>query len=366
MTGLWGPATAVPGPGLSRQQTLAFLTKSLNLPPRRAVWLSGLMKGAGIERRYTCVEEFHTDPCLESATSCLAVHWESVLGGLEGRMARFRTASVALAETACRGALERSGFSSTEVTHLVFVTCTGFENPGPDTDLTDRLGLPHTVHRLQIGFMGCQAAIQGLRLADAVCRSEPEAVVLLVCVELGTLHFDPSRSDREHLVVASLFGDGAAAALISRRSSAVAPELQLHFFTSRRVPSGADLLYWRLGEPAFRMGLKKGLPGVVRAEVDRFARDLIPPATPRARMGWAIHPGGRAVLDVVQEALGLDDAQVAPSRRVLSEYGNMSSPTLLFVLAAMPEEARSGVALAFGPGLSLEGFQWSRPGRYRR
>lgn len=278
-------------------------------------------------------------------------------------MERFRTASVALAETASRGALERAGVPAAEVTHLVFVTCTGFENPGPDTDLADRLGLADTVHRLQVGFMGCQAAIQGLRLADAICRSDAEAVVLLVCVELGTLHFDPSRSDREHLVVSSLFADGAAATLITRRASAYVPDIQLHFFTSRRVPSGADLLSWRLGEPAFRMGLRKGLPDVVRAEVESFARDLLPPATPGARLGWAIHPGGRAVLDVVQDALGLDAAQVAPSRRVLSEFGNMSSPTLLFVLAAMPKDKRSGVALAFGPGLSLEGFQWSRPSR---
>ena len=126
------------------------------------------------------------------------------------------------------------------------------------------------------------------------------------------------------------------------------------------------MLSWRLGEPAFKMGLGKGLPEIVRAEVESFARTLTPPATPMERLGWAIHPGGRAVLDVVQEALGLSAAQVSPSRRVLSDYGNMSSPTLLFVLAAMPQDLRSGIALAFGPGLSLEGFQWSRPGRLRR
>ncbi|HCL28220.1 MAG TPA: type III polyketide synthase [Candidatus Latescibacteria bacterium] len=365
-SGLWGPVTAVPGPGMSKAQTLAFLTECLDLPPRRAAWLGAVMDVAGIERRYTCVEEFYQHVSGDAATTSAAAHWESVLGGLEGRMARYVKASAQLSEEAARAALQLAELPPEEVTHLVFVTCTGFENPGPDAELANRLRLPDTVHRLQVGFMGCQASIQGLRLADAICRSEPKAVVLLVCVELGTLHFDPSRTDREHLVISSLFGDGSGAALITRRSLAVAPDLRLLKFTSRRVPAGAELLSWRLGEPAFNMGLGRELPEVVRREVCDFVRDLVPPATPKARLGWAIHPGGRAVLDAVQESLELSDEQLAPSRHVLSAYGNMSSPTLLFVLAELPLEQRSGVALAFGPGLSLEGFGWSRPSRSSR
>jgi len=364
IVGVWGPVTAVPGVGLSREQTLSFLISSLGLSERRSQWLNSLMDQAGIDWRYTCVDEFcHTSEQQEIPRG--AEHWESVLGGLDGRMARYGRHSVALAETAGRQVLEQSGLAPGEVTHLVFVTCTGFENPGPDAELVDRLGLPATVHRLQVGFMGCQAAVQGLRLADSICRSEPEAVVLLICIELGTLHFNPARTDREHLVVSSIFGDGAAAALISRRELAVAPSYFLDYFHSQRVSAGADFLSWKLGEPAFTMGLGRELPDLVRTVVGPFVRSLLPQATPGDRTGWVLHPGGRAVIDAVQETLCLSDEQVAPTRGVLAKYGNMSSPTLLFVMAAMPPCWRSGVALAFGPGLSIEGFQWSRPAASR-
>lgn len=350
--GLWGPGLAVPPHRLARADTVEVLSRILQLSQGRRAWLERLCAGSGIDQRFTCAREFchGTRP------------WPSAdpFEGLRGRMERFRKLAVPLAAAAAGAALSRAGLPGSAVTHLIWVTCTGLENPGPDLDLAEQLGIDRDAHRLQIGFMGCQAAVHGLRVADAICRSEAEAVVLLVCAELCTLHFDPGRDDAEALVVASLFGDGAAAALLTRRYAAVEPQFRIREFASRRVPEAAGLLTWRLGEPAFRMGLGRQLPGVLAAHVADFSNRLRAPATPADQAGWAIHPGGRAVLDAVGAALRLTPRQMAPSRSVLARYGNMSSPSLLFALDAVPAEATSGVGLAFGPGLSLEGFGWVR------
>jgi predicted naringenin-chalcone synthase len=208
--------------------------------------------------------------------------------------------------------------------------------------------------------MGCQAAIQGLRVSDAICRSEPEAVVLLVCAELCTLHFDLTSQDPESLVVASLFGDGAGAALLSRRFLAVRPLCCIVDFASERVPGSEALLTWRLGEPAFQMGLSRSLPDVVGRHIGSFAQRLRPRAAAASRTGWAAHPGGRAILDAVQAGLGLEGEALSASRRTLADHGNMSSATLLFVLDQVVPRHPAGVALALGPGLSLEGLRWVR------
>jgi predicted naringenin-chalcone synthase len=355
-TGLWGPVTAVPGPGLDREATHRFLVHALDLSPRRAAWLGEVMAAAGIERRYSCVNEFLEPPRAETAGPD---HWEGVLGGLAGRMRRFRTAAADLSVQAASDALSRSGFCAQDVTHLVFVTCTGFENPGADVDLCDRLGLRNDVHRVQIGFMGCQASMQGMRVADAFCRSEPDAVALLVAVELGSLHFDPQRTDRESLIAACLFGDGAAASLISRRSAASVPDFRFLDFASLRIPDLADLLTWKVEDPAFRMGLARELPDALGAQVRRFV-DALAPSAALGDLGWAVHPGGRAILDTVAAALNLPAMKLAPSRQVLADYGNLSSPTIQFVLSGLPPDWQEGLALAVGPGISLEGLRWRR------
>lgn len=362
-TRLWGPGLAVPPHRLTRRQTVEVLTRILRLSAKRRAWLQRVCDASAVDQRFTCVGEFARYDRLDLSSGPSAVTGEEDLfGGLAGRMERYRKTVVPLALAAAQAALRRAALPGAAVTHLVWVTCTGLESPGPDLDLADQLGVGRDAFRLQIGFSGCHASAHGLRVADWICQSEVEAVVLLVCAELCTLHLDPGRDDAESLVIASLFGDGAAALVASRRSTAVTPQFDISDFASRRVPEAAGLLTWRLGEPAFRMGLGRRLPEAVGACVQDFALQLRPTTTPAEQLGWAIHPGGRAVLDAAGAALGLTPEQLEPSRSVLARYGNMSSPSLLFALDAVPDRFRQGVGLALGPGLSLEGFRWSRAG----
>lgn len=238
------------------------------------------------------------------------------------------------------------------VTHLVVASCTGFVAPGIDQIIARALGLPGNVERTLVGFMGCYGAVAALRVAHHLVRSEPAARVLVVTIELTTLHLQGD-TEVEPLLGMLQFGDGAAAALVS-----AAPEgLALDRFAAATLPESHELIRWTVGDEGFVMTLAGAVPG-------RIAEALGDPATRAALVGgepvdgWAVHAGGRSVLDAVERALDLPDDALAYSRGVLAANGNMSSATLMFVLARFLAGApvARGVALAFGPGLAAEGF----------
>lgn len=239
------------------------------------------------------------------------------------------------------------------VTHLVVASCTGFAAPGLDHAICARLGLPEHVSRTLVGFMGCQAAIVALRLAADAVRADPAARVLVVNLELCTLHLQ-ARAEVEQLLCFLLFGDGCSAALVSAEPRGA----RLDAFRAALMPEASEQIAWRVGDDGFDMVLS----GAVPASLTR----ALPPRLPAILGGadaaefdlWAIHPGGRSVLDAVEEACRPPQGAMAHSRAVLEAHGNMSSPTVMFVLrdmlAARPEPGRKGVAMAFGPGLSAE------------
>lgn len=244
-----------------------------------------------------------------------------------------------------------------QVTHLVLASCTGFVAPGIDQLLARELGLPDTIERTLIGFMGCYAAVTALKTAHHIVRSEPEAVVLVVTVELSTLHLQQS-NELEPLLAMLLFADGAAAALVSARPHGLAIEAPF----ALALAESESLISWTIGDTGFAMGLSGEVPG-------RISTALATP-TMRNRIGdaqaidsWAVHAGGRSILDAVEHGLRLPAQALAESRGVLRDYGNMSSATLMFVLQRILSGApvRSGVALAFGPGLAVEGFRYRSP-----
>ena len=263
---------------------------------------------------------------------------------------------------AARTALHQAAPTVTpqDVTHVITVSCTGFFAPGPDVRVVKGLGLPADVTRLHLGFMGCNAAFPALRAAYAACRSDPQAVVLVVCVELCTLHLHV-RNDPDTIMGNALFADGAAATVITAREvGAPASEsvLELLDFETTLAPVGEDELAWSVGDEGFEMILGTYVPRII----DDHVSDALAPLL--ARTGhkaadiplWAVHPGGRSILDKVQSRLELTDDQMEPSRGVLADTGNMSSATILFVLDRLRTSDRGGVAaaLAFGPGLSIE------------
>jgi len=241
------------------------------------------------------------------------------------------------------------------ITHLIVVSCTGFAAPGLDLDLIDRLALSPRVERTSIGFMGCYAAINALRFARHVVRSEPNARVLVVCLELCTLHLQET-SDLEQVLSFLIFADGAAAALVTAEPHGLA----LNRSATVLAPEAADQITWRIGRTGFDMKLAGGVPTTIAAVLPRHLPGILEGAPADAIEHWAVHPGGRSVLDAVARALELEPEKLATSRCVLRRYGNMSSATVLFVLKEMlASRIRGpGCAIAFGPGLAIESLMF--------
>ena len=266
---------------------------------------------------------------------------------------RYRELAPPLFVAAAQDAVQRAGIEAASITHVVTVSCTGFTQPGPDLDIVRELGLRPTVFRQHIGFMGCCAAFPALRVADAFAASDPDAVVLVVCAELCTLHVRAS-DDPDQIVANSVFGDGAAAVVVT----ADGPGLRMDEFATTVVPEGASEMAWNIGDEGFEMILSTAVPKLVGTTVAQAVGPLLPAGGAAAIPVWAVHPGGRAILDRTQDALGLSDEAMGPSRAVLRDHGNMSSATVLFVLRqALDEGVDDGtpvVALAFGPGLTVE------------
>lgn len=240
-----------------------------------------------------------------------------------------------------------------EISHIVVASCTGFVAPGIDQLIARALGLPGSVERVLIGYMGCYAGITALRSARHIVRSQPEARVLVVAVELCTLHLRPV-GDIEKLLAMLQFGDGAAAAIVSAEPAGL--ELTAPF--SMSLPESHDLITWLIGDSGFAMHLSGEVPGrIAEALADPPVRERV--FGEGAPDSWAVHPGGRSILDAVSRGLELDEGALDPSREVLARCGNMSSATVLFVLEAIMASGATignGRALAFGPGLAVEGL----------
>jgi predicted naringenin-chalcone synthase len=246
-----------------------------------------------------------------------------------------------------------------EITHLVIASCTGFTAPGIDQVLARRLGLAPTVERVVIGFMGCYAGVTALRTAGHIVRSDPGARVLAVAVELCTLHLQETDS-LERLLAMAQFADGAAAALVTGEGAGLA----LGDSLSLTLEDSHELITWTIGDTGFAMNLSGEVPNrladaLVRAEVAETVTAGLPSSGLDA---WAVHPGGKSIVDAVERAMELPAERLEASRGVLNDYGNMSSATVLFVLQRlMAERPQNGIALAFGPGLAMEGlrFRWT-------
>ena len=246
-----------------------------------------------------------------------------------------------------------------EITHMVVASCTGFIAPGIDQIIARRLGLAQDVERTLIGFMGCYAGVTALRSAAHIVRSDRSARVLVVAVELCTLHMQPT-GNLESLLAMAQFADGAAAAIVSGEGEGLA----LGEGLSATLEESSELITWTIGDTGFAMHLSGEVPGrLAEALADSGLQETL--LKNGRDQAWAVHPGGRSVLDAVERGLGLPGDALDHSRAVLSENGNMSSATVIFVLdRMMADRPADGIALAFGPGLAMEGlrFGWTDAG----
>jgi predicted naringenin-chalcone synthase len=274
-------------------------------------------------------------------------------------MALFETHALDLAARAV--ATLRLDSDADEITHLVVASCTGFTAPGLDQQLIRALQLNPGIERTMVGFMGCAAAVNALKLARHIVRSEPDATVLVVNVELCTLHMQET-GNLEEILSALLFGDGCAAALVSARPEGIA----LADFRAVTLPETHDLITWTIGDSGFRMRLSGEVPTqIARALRHEAARNddtgIFRGERPESFDLWAVHAGGRTILDAVEQGLGLEERALDGSRGVLRDFGNMSSATLMFVLERMMRTVAPGArgfGMAFGPGLVAETFRF--------
>jgi alpha-pyrone synthase len=313
-----------------------------------------MAKRSGIEHRYSVLP---IGPGGGSPVQAGGYYATSPLPSTAARMATYRDYAPPLALRAVAG-LE-DALDPGAVTHLVVASCTGFVAPGIDQIIARQLGLSPSVERVLIGFMGCYAAVTALRTARHIVRSDPAATVLVITVELSTLHLQ-SDADIEPLLAMLHFGDGAAAALVSARGRGLALEDGL----SLTLPASEDLIRWTIGDEGFAMHLSGAVPARIEAALgDETVQAQICGALSKDDIkAWAVHAGGRSILDAVERGLDLENEALAVSRQTLLAFGNMSSSTLMFTLASMiKQKPETGVALAFGPGLAAEGirFGWT-------
>ncbi|WP_159620369.1 type III polyketide synthase [Arthrobacter zhaoguopingii] len=358
--------TAVPATVMVQSQVRDVFAAQPDLTRLGTRLVGAAFDSSGIDTRYTAVEELTLDSTAENPVFFDSREMRILSPSTKTRNAVYAEEGSKLFIEAARRALEAAdGVEAADVTHVVTVSCTGFFNPGPDYKVVRALNLSPAVQRYHLGFMGCYAAFPALRAAKAFCEADPKAVVLVVSAELCSLHVRSSNNP-DTIVGSSLFADGAAAAIITARELPLTgPVLSLDHFETVLTPVGEESMAWNIGDEGFEMVLGTYVPhiideNIVSALEPLLAHDISLEGKAYSDIEhWAIHPGGRSILDKVEAKLELTTDQLAPAREILRNFGNMSSATVMFVLKNILDQPSSGgngrvCSMAFGPGLTVE------------
>ncbi|MGD9556195.1 MAG: type III polyketide synthase [Mangrovibacterium sp.] len=354
--------TSVPSFRAKQSDILGFMQAAYadELASRK---LKALFKASDIDSRQSVVPDFRNRN--EPGALFAAGRTPQV----DERLGLFKEKALYLATEAVYAAFRKLNTSAAEmgITHLITVTCTGLYAPGLDTELIGQLGLGKDIFHVAVNFMGCNAAFPALKIAGMITQTDENAKVLVVCVELCTLHFQANTAP-DHLLSNTVFSDGAAAAIVVPRSYARRRRLKnfiLSGFYSQLIDQGKKLMEWNISPVSFEMVLNSRLPDLIGAHIG----DVLKAAAkklgtdPMTSAHWAVHPGGKKILDTIRDRVAVDFKKMESSYQVLHEYGNMSSPTILFVLERiMDEAAKPGeliFVLGFGPGISMDSSLFS-------
>ena len=346
--------TANPTNCHQQNDIMRFMLDANNPDEKNRKLLPILYHRSGIKTRYSVFSDF----------SLSRGQWaffgdNCTMPSLEKRMAFYNKEAVKLSVAAiddCMKNIKENGVNIQEITHLITVTCTGLSAPGLDIQLVQALNLSPNIIRTSVNFMGCYAALHALKIADAFCRADASAKVLVVCTELCTLHFQKS-NDIDAILSSTLFADGSAACLISADNDNKG--LEIKQFYSQIALSGQADMAWQLSSTGFLMTLSSHVPKLIKQEIRNLLKNSLQKLglTTENITDWAIHPGGKNILEAVETSLELTVDALSESYDVLKNYGNMSSPTILFVLKKMMEDSsKKGniFAIAFGPGITME------------
>ena len=367
-----GMGTVVPN-GKLLQETAArmgCLIGSSTADNARTV--TALYRRAGVKQRHSVIlDTADTDgskvnansavviqePCTETSFYSPAKSAEDRGPTTARRMAMFEQKAGQLAISASEKALKDAQVEGHEISHLITITCTGFFNPGVDFQIIEACQLPPSCSRTQIGFMGCHGAINGLRVAKSLAQADPKAKILMCAFELCTLH-QQYGTHPQHMVSNSLFSDGAAAMVVSGADDQNLQDPCVVSVNSTILPGTSDKMSWKIRDHGFEMTLSPEVPNIIENHLNSWVDSWLSNHDLRIPdiKAWGIHPGGPKILGACETSLSLPAEQLEISRRTLAEFGNMSSPTVLFILDQFRQRQLSipWALLAFGPGLSIE------------
>ncbi|MFW5653361.1 MAG: type III polyketide synthase [Planctomycetota bacterium] len=363
---------------MSQNEALELLVQTVGLKGDALRQAKAIYGRSGIERRFSVLCNEHGEQAFYQSPVSKAAHTP----GTGERMHVYARHAPELAARAAREALRSSGCAGEDITHIVTASCTGFFAPGLDYELINRLNLSPEVQRVHLGFMGCHAAINALGVAHSIVRSQGQRDagranlsaraksrkprVLVVCVELSSLHL-PASNDPEQVVVSALFADGAGACVVEPDDSDAEVAVTSHELVSTGsiiLPDSRSAMGWHVGDSGFRMVLGESIPRLIERHLSEWLSpwlhstlNLHPQDRVEPReLAWCVHPGGPKVLEATRDAMGLVDDAIRYSRSILRQNGNMSSASILFILQHMIESGVRGpaVMLAFGPGIAVE------------
>lgn len=328
---------------------------------KRGKLTHGLYRRSAIRKRHSVLlSPGDGDAVLRQDFFAPTLDPESRGPGTAARMQRYAQNAPQLAAKACTDALLRSSCDASSIQHLVTVSCSGFSAPGFDLSLFDLLDLNPGISRTHVGFMGCHAALNGMRVANALSSCAAGEKALVCATELCTLHHQFS-DDPQQMVANSLFADGAAAMVVQSADNLQtigSHDWQIIQQASMRMPHSAEMMSWSIGDHGFEMTLSPQVPETIELHLKPWLNQWLEKnkLTIDTISNWAVHPGGPRILSATADALGIARERLSASDGVLAECGNMSSPTLLFILRRLADADATGptVAIAFGPGLVVE------------
>lgn len=354
-------ATAVPPYTISQREIVAKMIDILSLDPERAQRVKHLYENSAINTRYTVISDFFSND--RADWKFWGDEFPAKVPGTRQRNEVYKIEAPKLAREAAAKALKAWGGDSKEISHVISVSCTGMIAPGIEFDLMRSLNLKPSVDRLAINFMGCFGAFKGLAVAQSIAKENPKHRVLLVCTELCSLHLQTELTP-DNILGNSLFSDGAAAVIVG--ADAKEGETSLWTIDNRAtfaVEDTPEKMTWEIGDNGFVMKLSHTVPVLLGRQIGAFVQSLVDSHFSPAECDFAIHPGGKSIVQAIEKALKLEEGMTRASWDTLADYGNMSSATFLFVLNRLQEQKstkRWTLGLGFGPGLSLEGILLSR------
>jgi predicted naringenin-chalcone synthase len=349
--------TAVPQHSFNQRDVIPMMQKIYGLDDKEARRLAFMYRQSDIETRYTVLADYTQRD--EKFWNFIPLTQDEPLPNLDERMKIYNREALPLSIAAINDCL-KNNVSPTDITHLITVSCTGMSAPGLDLQIAEVMNMQPQVFRTSVNFMGCYGAVHALKLAKLICDSTPASNVLIVATEICSIHFQKEYTP-DSASGAILFADGSAAVLISNTIQSE-KKLQLSNFYSKVAYKGKKEMAWQLSHRGFIITLSSYIPDLIEQDIALLVEEAIQHygLSMKDITHWCIHPGGKKILNAIRNQLNLEKDDLRFSRDILSRFGNMSSPTVLFVLKEILENLDDKPAnilgTAFGPGLTMETF----------